>query len=169
MDMGATMKKYRWFISILFIGFGLFYFASQQQYPALIPLYDWYSILFIIGLACLFQAYAGHDQHYIIPGILLTGFGIHFCLSTILTNYPNPYGVLTMIVAVSLFLKNKRSKGDLLPSILLCLISLFFFFSQQLDTIINQTEFELSLFQTYWPLLLVGIGICLLFFKRKRY
>ncbi|MGM9988617.1 MAG: hypothetical protein ACI35O_15545 [Bacillaceae bacterium] len=163
------MKKYRWFVSILCIGFGFFYFASQQQLELFSRFFEWPSVLIIIGLACLCQAYLGKDQHYIIPGILLAGFGLHFHLSVIIKNYPNPIAVLIFIVALSLFLKNKRSKGDLLPSFLLLVISLFFFFSDQIDSAIKGIQFDTTLIQRFWPLLLVIFGIYLLFFSKKRY
>lgn len=160
------MRKNRLFIGILLIGFGLFYFISKWQIPSLQFLNYWTTPLFITGIALLLQAFKGKEQQYIFPGIIVLGFGIHFYASSHIEAWPDHWSVLTLIISIGMLFQSKKGKGDLLPGILLFIMSLFFLFNEKLTTMLSSLSFQVSYFQKYWPILIAVIGLYLLFKKK---
>ncbi|MCM3798046.1 DUF5668 domain-containing protein [Caldibacillus thermoamylovorans] len=74
------MKK-QMFPGIVLIGFGLYFFLQKFTIPVPAAVFSWPTILLIVGVALLIQAYRGGDFQLIVPGVLLVGLGIHFHLA----------------------------------------------------------------------------------------
>ncbi|WP_430509625.1 LiaF transmembrane domain-containing protein [Gottfriedia solisilvae] len=160
------MKKNRLFIGILLIGFGLYYFISKWHVPSLNIFTYWTTPILITGIALLVQAFKGKETHYVFPGFIVLGFGIHFYAISHVDSWPNHWSVLTLIISIGMLFQSQRGKGDLLPGILLFIMSLFFLFNEKLTTMLSSLQSQVSYFQQYWPVLIALIGLYLLFSKK---
>ena len=160
------MKKNRLFIGILLIGFGMYYLISKWQIPSLQIFTYWTTPILITGIALLFQAFKGKESHYIFPGIIVLGFSIHFYAIEHIKNWPNHWSVLTLVISIGMLFQSRKGKGDLLPGILLFIMSLFFLFNEKLTTMLTSLQSQVSYFQQYWPILIAVIGLYLLFSKK---
>ncbi|WP_216828832.1 LiaF transmembrane domain-containing protein [Alkalihalobacterium elongatum] len=158
------MKKQGIFPGILFIGVGVYFLLQQFDLPFVKQLLTWPSILLIIGLAFLFQSYLGHDSGAVFPGALLVGLGIHFHSIVIFANWPTHWAMFTLIVGLSFLILYLRTKRDgLVPAIILLIISGFGFFSSDL---MHWFVSILDIFEGFWPILLIALGVYLIF-RRK--
>ncbi|MGG0176674.1 hypothetical protein [Gottfriedia acidiceleris] len=160
------MKKNRLFIGILLIGFGIYYLISKWQVPALHIFTFWTTPILITGIALLVQAIKGRETHYVFPGLVVLGFGIHFYAIEHFQNWPNHWSVLTLIISIGMLLQSRKGKGELLPGLLLFIMSLFFLFNEKLATMLSSLQSQVSFFQNYWPILIAVIGLYLLFSKK---
>ncbi|WP_078430197.1 LiaI-LiaF-like domain-containing protein [Alkalihalobacterium alkalinitrilicum] len=158
------MKKQGIFPGILFIGVGLYFLLQQFDLPFANQLLTWPSILLVIGIAFLCQSYLGHDSGTIFPGVLLVGLGIHFHAIVMFSFWPNHWAMFTLIVGISFLLLYFRTNRDgLIPAIILLVISGFGFFSTDL---MHWFVSFFDLFEGFWPLLLIVLGLFLIF-RRK--
>ncbi|WP_078555390.1 LiaI-LiaF-like domain-containing protein [Bacillus alkalicellulosilyticus] len=152
------MKRQGIFPGVLFIGVGLFFFIQQFNVPFLDQFLTWPSILVVIGVAFLFQAFVG-DNTYLFPGALLTGLGIHFHLLHHITTWPTHWAMYTLIVGLSfIFLYMKTKKEGLWPGIILLIVSVLGFISGGFVTWFNSI---FSVIESFWPILLIILGIYL--------
>ncbi|WP_227936694.1 LiaI-LiaF-like domain-containing protein [Alkalihalobacillus deserti] len=158
------MKTQRIFPGVLLIGVGCYYLLQQFSIPFNQQLLTWPSLLFVIGIAFLLQAYFGKEASMIFPGVLLTGLAIHFHLDTIVHWWPSHWGIYTLIVGVSfLFSYVKSKKEGLLPAVILLGLSLFSFTSVNPFLWLQE---GFSFVSSLWPIFLIGVGLLLLF-RRK--
>lgn len=160
------MKKNRLFIGMLLIGFGLYYFISKWQTPSLLAFTYWTTPIIITGIALLVQAFKGRETHFIFPGFIVLGFGVHFYANTHIEAWPEHWSVLTLIISIGMLFQSQKGKGDLLPGILLFIMSLFFLFNEKLTTMLGSLQSQVSFFQQYWPILIAVSGLYLLFSKK---
>lgn len=158
------MKRQGIFPGVLLIGVGLIFLLQNYNIPFVNKIYTWPSILLIIGLAFLFQAYIGKDYHSIFTGILLTGLGIHFHGLQLFSFWPSHWAMFTIIIGLAfLFRYSKTKKDGLIPGIMLLLISLVaFVYSGFIDLFGSLYTYV----ESFWPIALIGAGIYLLFFKK---
>ncbi|MFN7251625.1 MAG: LiaI-LiaF-like domain-containing protein [Anaerobacillus sp.] len=158
------MKRQGIFPGVLLIGVGLIFLLQNYQIPFINELFSWPSILVIIGLAFLFQAYIGKDYHSIFTGVLLLGLGVHFHGLQLFTFWPNHWAMFTLIIGVAfLFRYSKTKKDGLVPGVILLLISLVSFLYSEF---VNLFGSFYSYVESFWPVALIGAGIYLLFFKK---
>ncbi|MFV8828728.1 LiaF transmembrane domain-containing protein [Alkalihalobacterium sp. APHAB7] len=158
------MKKQGIFPGILFIGVGAYFLLQQFDLPFANQLLTWPSILLIIGIAFLFQSYLGHDSGAIFPGALLLGLGVHFHAIVMFSGWPQHWAMFTLIVGLAFMLLYFRTKRDgLVPAIILFIVSGFGFFSSDLMKWLGSF---LDVFEGFWPLLLIALGLYLIFRKK---
>jgi putative Mn2+ efflux pump MntP len=159
---GFSMKKRGIFSGIILIGFGLYFLL--ERFSLFSSFHTWPTLLLIIGIAFLGQAYIGKDYHAILSGVVFTGIGVHFHLSSRLSSWPDDISALTFIVAIGLFMQYVKTKQALLPTILLFALSVIFLFSQPLQQAFTSVTFD-SLIHI-WPLAFILLGLYLLFVKK---
>ncbi|CUA78714.1 hypothetical protein [Anoxybacillus suryakundensis] len=156
------MKKRGIFSGIILIGFGTYFLLERfLLFPSF---HTWSTLLFIIGIAFLGQAFIGKDYSAILSGVVFTGVGVHFHLSSRLSSWPDDISVLTLIIALGLFLQYVKTKQALLPTILLFALSFIFLFSHPLQQAVTSVTFD-SLIHI-WPLAFILLGLYLLFVKK---
>lgn len=72
------MKNQKIFPGLILLGFGLYFYLEHSQIDILKEYLTLPTLLIIVGIAFLGQGYGGKDYEAILPGVILTGFGIHF-------------------------------------------------------------------------------------------
>ncbi|AXM90591.1 hypothetical protein CI793_06370 [Anoxybacillus ayderensis] len=156
------MKKRGIFSGIILIGFGTYFLLERfSLFPSF---HTWPTLLFMIGIAFLGQAYIGKDYSAILSGVAFTGIGIHFHLASRLSAWPDDISALTFIIALGLLLQYVKTKQALLPTILLFTLSIIFLFSHRLQQVFTSVTFD-SLIHI-WPIAFVLLGLYLLFVKK---
>lgn len=158
------MKRQGVFPGVLLIGVGVVFLLQNYKIPFKNEIFSWPSILLIIGLAFLFQAFIGKDYHSIFTGFLLVGLGVHFHGLQMFSFWPDHWAMFTIIIGLAfLFRYSKTKKDGLVPGIFLLLISLIAFIYEGFIDLFG------SLFtyvENLWPVALIGVGIYLLFFRK---
>lgn len=159
----TEMKQQHIFPGILFIGVGCYFLLQQFSIPFDQQLLTWPSLLFVIGIAFLLQAYYGREFSMIFPGVLLTGLAIHFHSLALFSWWPAHWGMYTFIISIAFFLTySKTRRGGLIPAILLLILSLLSFASVNPFQWLQET---FSFIGELWPIFLIAIGIFLLLKK----
>ncbi|MDT8859496.1 DUF5668 domain-containing protein [Alkalihalobacillus sp. MEB130] len=158
------MKTQRIFPGVLLIGAGCYYLLQQFSIPYDQQILSWPSLLLVLGLAFLLQAYIGREYTMIFPGILLFGLAIHFHLLELVSVWPNHWGMYTSLVGLAFILSARKMKQDgMLIGILLIVFSLLSFAS------INPFSWlydAYSFLSSLWPIFLIGAGLFLLLRKK---
>ncbi|MCH1626602.1 LiaI-LiaF-like domain-containing protein [Ferdinandcohnia quinoae] len=161
------MKKQSIFSGIILVGIGCYLLLQQLKIPVFPHFYSWQTLIIIVGIAFLVQAYSENDHSNIVPGVILVGFGLHFHGSNQLPFWPKHYGMLLLIIAIGLLLKYVKTKNGLLQGGLLLVLSLLLLYFDRFMNWLNSIQGGLSFIINYWPLLLIGGGFYLLFIKKK--
>jgi hypothetical protein len=158
------MKRQGVFPGVLLIGVGLIFLLQNYNIPFKNEIFSWPSILLIIGLTALFQAYLGKDYHSIFTGFLLVGLGIHFHGLRLFSFWPDHWAVFTIIIGLAfLFRYSKTKKDGLVPGIGLLLVSLVaFIYTGFIDLFGSLFTYV----ENFWPVALIGVGCYLLFFRK---
>lgn len=152
----------RMFPGILLIGFGLYFFLQQSAFTWVKPYLGWPALLLITGISFLVQGLK-EEGSGILPGVVLTGFGLHFYVVDYLGWWANDTGVFILIIAVGFLLQHQKTGHGLLNGILflfLAAITLFY-------GTIKQWLGPLESFWQFWPLVLIAIGGYLLFVQKN--
>jgi len=162
------MKSQSLFTGIVLIGIGLYYFLSQSNLFTLFEgIYTWPTLLCIIGLAFLLQAYKTHINEAILPGVILLGFGIHFHIVQLFNLQLNEAGIFLLIISLGLLLQSRKTKTGRFNGLLLLTVSIYLLFQQEFFDITNSVSSNLHNILSFWPILLIIIGVIVLFIKNK--
>ncbi|MBD8068871.1 hypothetical protein F7888_07770 [Bacillus sp. PS06] len=161
------MKKHSIFPGIILIGIGTYFLLQQLSITLFTGFFSWSTLVMIIGIALLVQAYSANDHSQILPGVILTGFGFHFHPMNTLSIWPDHFGMLVFIVALGFILRSLKTKVEYSQGFILMAFALLLL---NYDAFINQLGAlgsGLSLITRFWPVILIGIGFYLLFIKKK--
>lgn len=161
------MKKQGVFPGIILVGIGLYFLLDQLNISLLKAFYTWPSLVIIIGIALLAQAYISRDYQNIVPGFILFGFGVHFHLTRMFSFWPDHWAMFTLVIGCAFLLRFQKTKVGLLPGLLLLILSILALFYHEVIGWLGWVGSIVSLVERYWPLALIGAGIYLLFFKKK--
>ena len=159
------MKEYRYFSSIILIGFGLFYFLKSIHFAPLLPYYSWGSLCILIGIAFFCESRFGNHSDFILPGILFSGFGLHQYIATRLEYWPAEHTIIFLLISLGLLLTYSKKGTGKGSGFLFLAISAFFIFHEKILNTLGLTNY-IDLFNHYWPVLLMLIGGFLLFKKK---
>ncbi|WP_033828270.1 LiaI-LiaF-like domain-containing protein [Bacillus andreraoultii] len=160
------MKK-QIFPSIFLVGIGLYFFLQKLPIEVGFQLFTWPTILLIIGLALLIQAYLANDFPIIIPGILFVGLGIHFHLVQQWEIQLDHVGVTLLFIALGFFLIAKKIKSGKFYSWLFLFLAVIQLFHTNLFSWLKLSTEEVRKFESIWPIALMIIGVYVFIFKRK--
>ncbi|PLT32371.1 LiaI-LiaF-like domain-containing protein [Bacillus sp. V5-8f] len=161
------MKGQRIFPGTLLIGFGLYFFLEESRIEIFPGFFTWPTLLCIVGLAFLSQAYGGKDHEAILPGVILFGFGLHFHIADKYNIWPHNIGIFILIIALGFILKARRTNSGMLQGILLLVIAISSLFYDKVISWLGILETGVSTGLKLWPALLVAAGLYLLFIKKK--
>ncbi|WP_102274383.1 LiaI-LiaF-like domain-containing protein [Cytobacillus massiliigabonensis] len=161
------MKNQRFFPGIILIGFGAYFYLEQSNIPVLQPYFTWPSLLIIIGVAFLFQGYGAKEYYAILPGVILTGFGLHFHVVNRLELWPDHIGVFILILALGLLLQQQKTGSGLFQGLLFLLLSILLLFYDRVIVWLGLLENGVSNVWKFWPVILILIGGYFLFIKKK--
>ncbi len=161
------MKKRGILSGIILIGFGIYFLLLQYNIQLIADLYTWPTLLIIVGVAFLAQAYGGKQYEFIFPGIILTGLGIHFHVVHKLEVWPDHAGVFLLVVSLGLLLTYVKTNAGFFSGILFLIAAVLTLFVDHLAEWALQQGHDLSLILQFWPFLFIAIGTYLLFAQRK--
>lgn len=161
------MKKQTVFFGIMFVGFSFFLLMNRFPFPLFAKLHSWPTLLLLVGIAMIVQAYRAYDFQQLLPGMLLLTLGIHFHAVSLFSFWPKHIGMVLFMIALSFLLSSRKNHANLLQGIFLFIFSMVMMFSDRLRTWTALFEQHFSYVWKFWPLLLLMIGLYLLFFKRK--
>ncbi|WP_046174152.1 hypothetical protein [Domibacillus indicus] len=156
------MNGQRIFPGILLIGFGLYFFLQHSAFTWIKPYLGWPALLLITGFAFLAQGLKS-DGNHILPGVVLTGFGLHFYVVDFLGWWAHETGVFILIIAVGFFIQHQKTGSGLLNGILFLLLASVILFYET----IKQWFSPIGLVWQFWPLILIAAGGYLLFVQKN--
>lgn len=161
------MKNQRIFPGIILIGFGAYFFLQQANITWLQPYFIWPTLFIIIGVAFLLQGYVAKDYHAILPGVILTGFGLHFHVVNRLEIWPDHIGIFILIIALGFILQHQKTGTGFIQGMLFLILAILLLFYDRINGWLGLLENGVSSIWKYWPALLIAVGVYFLFFKRK--
>lgn len=161
------MKRKRFFPGIVLIGFGVYFFLQQMQISLFEGFFSWPTLLFIIGVAFLFQAYGTKDDGAILPGVILTGFAVHFHVAGRMEFWPDHIGALLLIISLGFLLQYQKTGEGLLQALLFLIISSLFLFYEQVVNWVGLLESKISAAEKFWPLAMMALGAYFLLTRKR--
>ncbi|QSS99135.1 hypothetical protein IMZ31_13725 [Pontibacillus sp. ALD_SL1] len=161
------MKRQNTFSGLLLIGIGLYFLLREFQIPLLTQFYSWPTILMIIGIALLLHSYIAMEYDTLFSGGVLLGLGIHFHGLRNYSFWIDHWGIFPLIIGLSFLLRFQKTRKGIFPAIILITLSLFVIFASNKPGWFYWINVVVHFIETFWPLLLVGFGLYLLWFKKK--
>ncbi|MBN6887892.1 putative membrane protein [Cytobacillus horneckiae] len=161
------MKKQRIFPGVVLIGFGLYFLLQQANIESLKPFFTWPTLLLILGLAFLFQAYIGRDYDAILPGVVLAGFGLHFLIVHRLAIWPDHIGIFILIISLGFLLRHLKTGNGLFQGMLFLLLAVMLLFYDKIFSSLGEFGKSVSYIWNFWPILFILIGFYFLISKKR--
>lgn len=159
------VRNHHIFIGVILLAVGIFFFLDSLHMTFIQTFLDWPLILLVLGIAFLAQGLLGKEVASLFPGTLMLGLGIHFFAASRFTTWPTSWGMYTLILGIAFLVQNVKTKnGGFLTALILIIISLFELFYDNFQLILMKVE---TIFKGFWPILLIGLGLYFLFFKKK--
>ncbi|TMW71615.1 LiaI-LiaF-like domain-containing protein [Alteribacter natronophilus] len=144
------------------------YFLAQQlgmDIPFAGTILSWPSVLVIAGLFFLSQGYSQREDGQVFTGAATLGLGLYFHAVYTFDLWSIHWSHFTLIFGIAFLLKYRYSRRDgWIPGIILIGISLFSLFFQGSVRLIQET---LGAASQFWPVILIGLGLYLLFLRKK--
>lgn len=162
------MKNQRIFPGIILIGFGAYFFLQQTQINLFKEFYTWPTLLIIVGIAFLGQAYIAKEFEGILPGTILLGFGVHFHVVHKLDLWPDHIGAFILIISLGFLLRFQKLGTGLFQGLLFLVLAGLMLFYDKIVAWLGLIENGVSLAWKFWPVVLIFIGIYLLFKKENK-
>lgn len=161
------MKKQGIFPGIILIGVGVYFLMDKLDLPFLKNIFTWPTLLLIIGIAFLLQAYLTNEDQSIFPGTILTGLGLHFHGRAIFEFWPDHWAIYTLIVGIAFIIRHQKAKSGIIPGIILTIISLLGLFYDGIISWMSYIGKAVGWLENFWPVALIIVGIYLLFINKK--
>ncbi|PLT30184.1 LiaF transmembrane domain-containing protein [Peribacillus deserti] len=162
------MKSQSLFPGFILMGFGLYFFLEQSNIEPFQGFFTWPTLLMIVGIAFLVQAYGARDYEAILPGVTLTGFGIHFHIVTKLKIWPDHIGIFILIIGLGFILRARETKSGMIQGVLLLLIAVLLLFYDRITSWMGLLESSAATAWKFWPFLLIGSGLFFMLQKKRK-
>ncbi|MFD2194342.1 LiaI-LiaF-like domain-containing protein [Oceanobacillus bengalensis] len=160
------MKKQNTLFAYLLIGIGVFFLLRQLKIPIITNFYSWQSLLIIIGLVLLIYSYTTKSHQNLFIGTILLGFGIHLHGLKHYHFWIEHWAVYPLIIGIAFVVRALKTKKGYVTGFLLIVFSLLILFSANLSPYFYWINDVIHSLETYWPVILIVIGIYILW-KRK--
>ncbi|MEH6954022.1 LiaI-LiaF-like domain-containing protein [Neobacillus drentensis] len=162
------MKNQRIFPGIILIGFGVYFLLQQAGITIFQQFFTWPTLLMIVGIAFLGQGYSAHESESILPGVIMTGFGLHFLLVGKIPIWPsNNIGMLILIISIGCFLRFQKTNAGLFQAFLFLILAVLLLFYNKITAYFDLLQNGMSFVWKFWPALLIVVGIYFLLKKKK--
>ncbi|MGJ9457118.1 LiaI-LiaF-like domain-containing protein [Oceanobacillus sp. CF4.6] len=159
------MKKTNSLLAYLLIGIGIYFLLREMKIPILTNFYSWQTLLIIIGLALLIHSYTSKTYQNLFVGTIVLGLGIHLHGVQHYSFWIDHWGVILLIIGFAFIVRYAKTKKGLVPGLLLILLAVLFIFSINLPAYFDWIYSIIDLFERFWPLVLIIIGLYLM--KKK--
>ncbi|RYG74965.1 hypothetical protein EU245_01260 [Lentibacillus lipolyticus] len=159
------MRQRHSLTAYIVIGIGMYFLLRGLDLPILSALYSWTVLLIIIGFAFLIHSYMTKDYDHLFTGAFLFGLGIHLFGLGHYTFWINHWGIYPFITGAAFIIRAAKTKKGFFSGVLLSTVSVLIIFSNRLSDQYKWIHDLSAAVESYWPLILIGIGIWLL--KRK--
>ncbi|WP_154991844.1 LiaF transmembrane domain-containing protein [Priestia megaterium] len=161
------MKKQSMFFGVLLVGFGIFFLLNELHMSIAAKVYTWPVLLILIGAALLTESALSEDHSNLLASYILITLGIHFYVSEQIPFWPTNISMVVFMVAISFLLSARKAKSGFFQGGTLLIIAILMMFSDRLKLFLPKVEDGVNYLTTFWPILLLLVGLYLLFFKRK--
>lgn len=160
------MKKQRIFPGIILIGFGLYFFLEHSAIEIFPGFFSWPTLLCIVGIAFLVQAYSGNEYESILPGVILLGFGAHFHIANNLEIWPDNLGIFILIISLGFILRTRKTNSGMMHGLILFTVAILTLFYDKIITSFGILETGTDSIEKFWPFVLMAIGVYILLRKK---
>ena len=160
------MKKQNALTAYILIGIGVYFLVKQLDLEIFDNFYSWPTFLLIVGIAFLIHSYSTREYEHIFTGVLLLGLGIHFHGLENYSFWFDHWSVYALIVGVAFLVRFFKTRTGLIPGTALIGISLLMIFSVTLPKAFDWVYGIQDFLSTFWPVVLIVLGIYLLRFKK---
>lgn len=157
-----VMRKQHLLIAYFLIGIGVYFLIKQVDLAIFQSFYGWPTVVMIVGLSFLLHSYTVKEVQSLFIGVILFGLGVHFHG---LKNYDfwyDHWSIYTLIVGIAFLLRFLQTKSGLIPAIVLITISVIMIFSISLPDWFSGIYGIIEFIETFWPVVLIVIGVLLL-------
>jgi hypothetical protein len=161
------MKKQSMFFGVLLVGFGIFFLLNELHMSIAAKVYTWPVLLILIGAALLTESALSQDHSNLLASYILITLGIHFYVSEQIPFWPTNISMVVFMVAISFLISARKAKSGFFQGGTLLIIAILMMFSDRLKLFLPKVEDGVNYLTTFWPILLLLVGLYLLFFKRK--
>lgn len=141
------------------LGFGIYFLLQQYNLISLANFFTWPTLFIICGLGFLAKGYIGKVYDFILPGVILTGLGIHYHVAANLDAWPNDAGILLLLISLGILLKYVKTGTEFLQGILFLSLSLLLLFVENFIYLLNINENTVNLISYAWPFIFVIFGV----------
>lgn len=155
------------FFGVLLVGFGIFFLLNELHMSIAAKIYTWPVLLILIGAALLTESALSQDHSNLLASYILITLGIHFYVSEQIPFWPTNISMVVFMVAISFLLSARKAKSGFFQGGTLLIIAILMMFSDRLKLFLPKVEDGVNYLTTFWPILLLLVGLYLLFFKRK--
>ncbi|MGB3889679.1 MAG: DUF5668 domain-containing protein, partial [Priestia megaterium] len=155
------------FFGVLLVGFGIFFLLNELHMSIAAKVYTWPVLLILIGAALLTESALSQDHSNLLASYILITLGIHFYVSEQIPFWPTNISMVVFMVAISFLLSARKAKSGFFQGGTLLIIAILMMFSDRLKLFLPKVEDGVNYLTTFWPILLLLVGLYLLFFKRK--
>ncbi|WP_188453492.1 LiaI-LiaF-like domain-containing protein [Virgibacillus oceani] len=156
------MKKQNSFAGYLLIGIGAYFLLRELKLPIITDFYSWPTLLIVIGLALLIHSYSSKDYQNLFSGTIVLGLGIHFHGNEHYSFWIDHWAIYPLIVGIAFIVRYLKTKTGLLAGTILIGVSLLLIFSIRLPAWFDWIYIVINFIESFWPILLIGIGVYLL-------
>ncbi len=161
------MKNQQIFPGIILIGFGAYFFLQQAGITLFPQIFTWPTLMIIAGIAFLGQGYIAKDYEAILPGVILTGFGLNFHTANQFAIFQNQNGFFILVIALGLLLRYQKTHTGLLQTVLFLILAILLLFYDKLAGYLGVIQTKAQTGWKFWPAILIAAGFFLLY-KRKK-
>lgn len=156
------LRKQHFLTAYFLIGIGIYFLLQHLNLSFFQSFYGWPTILMIIGLSFLLHSYTTKEHQSLFVGVILFGFGLHFHGLKTYDFWYDHWSIYTLIVGIAFLLRFFKTKSGFITAIILIGISILMIFSISLPEWFNGIFGVVEFIETFWPVVLIVIGVLLL-------
>jgi len=160
-----VFKKDRSLIAFILIGIGLYFLLQKFNVPFTDTLLSWPVLLSVIGLALIINSLRTKDYDSLLISFIILGIGIHFYGRQNYNFWVDHWAVYLLIVGMAMIFRAYWTKKGLGSGIILSLLAAVFILPLQMPNFLSWMNDLSSLIFSFWPVILIVIGLYLLFKK----
>ncbi|MBA4537219.1 hypothetical protein H1Z61_08695 [Bacillus aquiflavi] len=162
------MKQQRFFSGFILVGFSIYLFFQEANITIFPNFFEWPTLLIIVGISFLGQAFLAQDYEAILPGVILFGFGLHFHVINQLKLWPDHIGVFILIIALGFLLRFQKTRTGFFQGALFLILAILLLFYDQIFQWLGITEVDSAFVWRILPAILLVLGFTFFLIRDKK-